>query len=438
MQNLTLPIDGEIKGTKPSLTKHLKKLDTSDDSRDFLALILQNISKNTGKKDITTILAKTAKSDKPKLSIEKNAIFDNTNFMQILSLIEFLNTNQPITKFPTLSGTLTKLLEVEQNLNEIKSAKNILDLIKLSDKFNLGLSKITITKENLDTLKKEFITLNSKGFFDFNEVMLDNFSKQRTAKIETATAAADISKSPLQKLISSQNQPVFKTEPKKESKIEIRSSATNKNKEVSVEEYLAKITQKALKESNTTPKTEQNTKQSEIKTPSLSGLLNKEDKTDTNQPKEATTDSLAIKDTIASAKIHTKQNQNQRTLSSFANDLQEKISEYKPPITRFHITLNPANLGEVEVTMLNRGSNLHINFTSNNQVMQIFLQNQAEFKNSLVNMGFTELSMNFSDQRGQNNSNDQRKLRPNNNDKNGGDEQILSEQSIEIVIAKYV
>ncbi|WXG61190.1 hypothetical protein VB002_07240 [Campylobacter concisus] len=30
--------------------------------------------------------------------------------------------------------------------------------------------------------------------------------------------------------------------------------------------------------------------------------------------------------------------------------------------------------------------------------MNLFLQNQAEFKNSLVNMGFTELEMNFSDQ----------------------------------------
>ena len=74
------------------------------------------------------------------------------------------------------------------------------------------------------------------------------------------------------------------------------------------------------------------------------------------------------------------------------------MQNYKSPITRFNITLNPSNLGEVEVTLIQRGSNLHINFNSSTNTMNLFIQNQAEFKNSLVNMGFTGLEMNFSDQ----------------------------------------
>lgn len=86
------------------------------------------------------------------------------------------------------------------------------------------------------------------------------------------------------------------------------------------------------------------------------------------------------------------------TFRNFAQDFKEQMQAYKPPITRFNITLNPSNLGEVEVTLVQRGQNLHINFNTNTSTMNLFIQNQAEFKNSLVNMGFTGLEMNFSDQ----------------------------------------
>lgn len=86
------------------------------------------------------------------------------------------------------------------------------------------------------------------------------------------------------------------------------------------------------------------------------------------------------------------------TFTRFAQDFKEQMQNYKSPITRFNITLNPSNLGEVEVTLIQRGSNLHINFNSTTSTMNLFIQNQAEFKNSLVNMGFTGLEMNFSDQ----------------------------------------
>lgn len=86
------------------------------------------------------------------------------------------------------------------------------------------------------------------------------------------------------------------------------------------------------------------------------------------------------------------------TFRNFAQDFKEQMQTYKPPITRFNITLNPSNLGEVEVTLVQRGQNLHISFNTNTSTMNLFIQNQAEFKNSLVNMGFTGLEMNFSDQ----------------------------------------
>ena len=53
------------------------------------------------------------------------------------------------------------------------------------------------------------------------------------------------------------------------------------------------------------------------------------------------------------------------TFSYFANDLKEQIQQFKAPLTRISISLNPSNLGEIEVTLIQRGSALHINFNSN-------------------------------------------------------------------------
>ena len=103
------------------------------------------------------------------------------------------------------------------------------------------------------------------------------------------------------------------------------------------------------------------------------------------------------------------------------------------------MALNPKNLGEVEVTLVNRGNNLHVNITSNTQTMNTFLQNQSEFKSSLVNMGFTNLEMNFSDQK-QNGNEQQHKNGRNQNNENFQDVEEFSEEntSLEIIIPEYV
>lgn len=107
----------------------------------------------------------------------------------------------------------------------------------------------------------------------------------------------------------------------------------------------------------------------------------------------------ALKDLSQVSRSELKSDLNlKETFRNFAQDFKEQMQTYKPPITRFNITLNPSNLGEVEVTLVQRGQNLHISFNTNTSTMNLFIQNQTEFKNSLVNMGFTGLEMNFSDQ----------------------------------------
>ncbi|EAJ8978090.1 flagellar hook-length control protein FliK [Campylobacter coli] len=145
-----------------------------------------------------------------------------------------------------------------------------------------------------------------------------------------------------------------------------------------------------------------------------------------------------VKDLNKISQNNTKNITPKETLQYFSQDLKEAVDQYKAPITKLSITLNPNNLGEVEVTLIQRGNNLHINFNSNTNAMNLFIQNQAEFKNSLVNMGFTGLEMNFSDQGKREQNQNQGKNRSGYGFKDALDGKNESEKvNLELVLAKY-
>ncbi|HHW4156640.1 TPA: flagellar hook-length control protein FliK [Campylobacter coli] len=145
-----------------------------------------------------------------------------------------------------------------------------------------------------------------------------------------------------------------------------------------------------------------------------------------------------VKDLNKISQNNTKNITPKETLQHFSQDLKAAMEQYKAPITKLSITLNPHNLGEVEVTLVQRGNNLHINFNSNTNAMNLFIQNQAEFKNSLVNMGFTGLEMNFSDQGRREQNQNQGKNRSGYGFKDALDGKNESEKvNLELVLAKY-
>ncbi|EIA5889474.1 flagellar hook-length control protein FliK [Campylobacter coli] len=145
-----------------------------------------------------------------------------------------------------------------------------------------------------------------------------------------------------------------------------------------------------------------------------------------------------VKDLNKISQNNTKNITPKETLQHFSQDLKAAMDQYKAPITKLSITLNPHNLGEVEVTLVQRGNNLHINFNSNTNAMNLFIQNQAEFKNSLVNMGFTGLEMNFSDQGKREQNQNQGKNRSGYGFKDALDGKNESEKvNLELVLAKY-
>jgi len=123
------------------------------------------------------------------------------------------------------------------------------------------------------------------------------------------------------------------------------------------------------------------------------------------------------------------------SLNQFASDLKEKIEAYKPPIMKVELSLSPKSLGDVDVTLLTRGNNLHVNISSNTSTMSLFTQNQNDVKSALINMGFTNLEMNFSDQ------NNKEQAQQNNQKQNNGNFEEFNEEEtalLEIIIPQYV
>ena len=146
---------------------------------------------------------------------------------------------------------------------------------------------------------------------------------------------------------------------------------------------------------------------------------------------------LKMQDKIISRDIQ------QNSVRSFAAQMVEKISEFKPPVTRVNLQLHPAELGEVNITMIARANNLHVNVTSANATMALFLQNQAEFKANLVNMGFSDIQMSFSDHKegsnAQQNANKAKKSYE--SDEDGvmiNEFEGSGESTLEIVLPRYI
>ncbi|MGM0623890.1 MAG: flagellar hook-length control protein FliK [Campylobacterota bacterium] len=89
------------------------------------------------------------------------------------------------------------------------------------------------------------------------------------------------------------------------------------------------------------------------------------------------------------------------TISNFASSLKEQVQNYKPPISKLTLTLNPKSLGEVDVVIKSRGDNLSVQISSSTApALQVLAQNSMELRQNLANMGFDNLSMQFSSNSG--------------------------------------
>ncbi|NPA60330.1 MAG: flagellar hook-length control protein FliK, partial [Epsilonproteobacteria bacterium] len=91
-----------------------------------------------------------------------------------------------------------------------------------------------------------------------------------------------------------------------------------------------------------------------------------------------------------------KLNEAKQMIRYISQDIKHSIDEYKSPFTRVKLQLNPQKLGDVELTIVQRGKNLHINLSSNNVAINSLALNSNELKVQLQNSGINNATLNFS------------------------------------------
>lgn len=478
-QNDILSFDASIKGGVKKQSKNTQKGGKEDGA--FLSMVLDAAAKkgeNLSEKDLkemakaVNLSAQTAQNGQIKAPIQSTDVkeilgeeaaenlFENATFMQLLQILEMLSGGEKISKFPNFENRLAKALSSETTLNELRGAKNLNELIEIANKLNLGLENIEVTQAQADELGEKFPSLAKKDFFEPVTPKKNFAFSELKNKVEEAINANEPEpKDTLNKLLAAVQEEQNKSQPKdanakaqdaqnlaQNSKI-IKEAVKNEGeKEANLKDEKPNL--KAEGELNlTAAKSEKSGLGQDSKKINLQNLLfpereSAEEEVLTEPQSEGSENSelnAMVKDVISNAKAQSRNFQAVReTLDNFSSNLKEQVAAYKSPFMRFNITLNPLNLGEVEITMVNRGNNLHINFSSNTQTMNLFLQNQAEFKNSLVNMGFTELEMNFSDQNQQKKEQGQKSYKGSKFNAGSTEQVEAAAPRLELVVPRYV
>jgi hypothetical protein len=452
--NEVLSIISLIKGDDKNIQfpKFSDKLDKVLNNKTILNEFLnvkniQDITKLSKKYDLglenikfTKEKIETLQKDFPKLDLKK--FFEvKTDKSEIQSKI----VEQPVkSKKTTIIEQMIKNLPNDKESSP-KTSKNILQtLLKTIDK---DTKKVIIKtneedkKNKVDQFVKKSVDVKSVDVKSVDKNPLESIKISSKEPIHTAAIAkhskVDTSKTNDKKLVPEISVIDEKIDTKK-TKEDTKAKVSNSKIKKDVFEIKQNVQNHISKDLNIQKKS------TDTKSNTIQSFLANADQTDNSKKNttEVKYDPAIHKDHMQTqTKLELpktdKLSHPKESLNQFSTDLKEKIESYKPPLMKLQMALNPKNLGEVEVTLISRGNNLHVNITSNTNTMSLFTQNQAEFKNSLVNMGFTNLEMNFSDQ-GKGNQQNQNGKQNKNRSFENLQEQQNHENTVELIVPQYV
>ncbi|EJS9945033.1 flagellar hook-length control protein FliK [Campylobacter coli] len=433
ISNVSKNLNHNLENTTHTTSTHSTQKTNSKDSGSLLSQTLKNLDSILSSKE-----SKHEKNDKVKSKIEEDTT-DAKNTLKNIKNDEF-------------AKNLTEELNIKDKKNQdnLNKDNNLKDLIKDSTKqdknSNKELKDNASAQEltNLKDLNKESKDLNK----DFNKELNKNQEKNnlnqeniqdQNKNLKNNDQNLNLDKNlnkeivkDTQKLVSNLTQKDFNLnkEPKNNNK---------ENKDIKQNFFDQKLNFENLNKTQVVQNKENNANFNN-NTTNKETFTQEQTKTHSENVDKNSLDELnsLVKDLNKVTQNNARNITPKETLQYFSQDLKEAVDQYKAPITKLSITLNPNNLGEVEVTLIQRGNNLHINFNSNANAMNLFIQNQAEFKNSLVNMGFTGLEMNFSDQGKREQNQNQGKNRSGYGFKDALDGKNESEKvNLELVLAKY-
>lgn len=425
ISNVSKNLNHNLQNTTHTTSTHSTQKTNSKDSGSLLSQTLKNLDSILSSKE-----SKHEKNDKVKSKIEED-VTDAKNTLKNIKNDEF-------------AKNLTEELNIKDKKNQdnLNKDNNLKDLIKDSTKqdknSNKELKDNASTQEltNLKDLNKENKDLNKDFNKELNKNQGDMQGQNKNLKNNNQNLNLDKN---LNKEIVKDTQNLVSNLTQKDFNLNKELKNNNKeNKDIKQNFFDQKLNFENLNKTQVVQNKENNA--------NFNNNTNKETftqeqtKTHSENVDKNSLDELnsLVKDLNKAIQNNARNITPKETLQYFSQDLKEAVDQYKAPITKLSITLNPNNLGEVEVTLVQRGNNLHINFNSNTNAMNLFIQNQAEFKNSLVNMGFTGLEMNFSDQGKREQNQNQGKNRSRYGFKDVLDGKNESEKvNLELVLAKY-
>ncbi|EOX5784297.1 flagellar hook-length control protein FliK [Campylobacter jejuni] len=398
ISNVSKNLNHNLENTTHTTSTHSTQKTNSKDSGSLLSQTLKNLDSILSSKE-----SKHEKNDKVKSKIEEDTT-DAKNTLKNIKNDEF-------------AKNLTEELNIKDKKNQdnLNKDNNLKDLNKESKDLNKDFNKELNKNQEKNNLNQENIQDQNKNLKNNDQNL--NLDKNLNKEIVKDT----------QNLVSNLTQKDFNLNK------ELKNN--KENKDIKQNFFDQKLNFENLNKTQVAQNKENNANFNNKETFTQEQTKTHSENVDKNSLDELNS---LVKDLNKVTQNNARNITPKETLQYFSQDLKEAVDQYKAPITKLSITLNPNNLGEVEVTLIQRGNNLHINFNSNANAMNLFIQNQAEFKNSLVNMGFTGLEMNFSDQGKREQNQNQGKNRSGYGFKDALDGKNESEKvNLELVLAKY-
>lgn len=345
---------------------------------------------------------------------------DESTMASIKQLLSSIKLNDKL----AIEKSVKELRDVAENTKNPKTSKELKKLLALAEKADVNVQKISVekikdgeqteskqqTKQKIaesdaklklleQTKSSQAQTQDTKNTLDMQAGQAKAVKQQTLEQKETPNLATL-----LQKDFKSENkktedrpqatnddQKLVKTATKELAKESVQTQNGILKKKEEPKQSTKEIVQNAFKN-----EIKENPEGNTVKPIELADLLKKEAPKETKEnSKEVLNSLLADTQKTVESDLKSKMAVAKEGLKNFSEDLKETIDNYKPPLMKVSMEMKPENLGSVDVTLITRGQNLVVNVSSNQDTMQMFMQNLPEFKANLMAQGFVSLQMNF-------------------------------------------
>ena len=365
----------------------------------------------------------------------------------------------------------TKILQAEPQLTKQELPKSLKGLLQLADKLKIEIKKISFEHIVADEKSQKPESLKIKPSLETNRASAKKEHTKKaavTTKVEHEVEMLDEESMKIKtietKIESIKDTPLFQA---KSRSVDIRHIVTtsqlmeSKNKkDLPKKEQNTDLLHSLLKSSGKT--TSESQKESlfsaiegkiEKSAHNMHAILdeNKVSKAKKTEPNSfnRTLEELLHTDSASSeikpqthksadaldVKIH----EAKQMMKYLSQDIKKAIEEYKPPFSRVKVKLNPQRLGEMDLTVVQRGKNVHINLSSNNAALNVLTNNLHELRTQLNQNGINNATFNFnSDAQNQQQKQKEQDRRHEYEFFANDEENEEQSRSLEIIVPRYI